>query len=663
MAMRRRVWVARAAIAILAGAGLAAAASEGARHEVRSERGQPAVQPRAAEFGAPDLAAVVRRVDRSLVHIELPDGFGSGFLLRDSRTIVTAAHVLGDAPVGSLVSIRIVETDEEGASVLQPAATARVHYIHPDIDLAVLEWSEPSPGREPLEAHPSPRLLPRGSEILLHGFPGPMAPTVARGLVSAHHYDLAEGHRCYLLDAAMGAGLSGGAVTDLAGRLVGVGTAVYDDGEASNFNWAYAIPLRHVLALFPGDGGVASIPATLSVESRIAVVRAAEATFPQWRTAFEAELAALIAAAPTPVRLLEDLEAFLAGLGIDLSGEPEDAVIDVAAPAPRGPREFRAFAATALRLAQRLAERGTSLSMRYPSALADAEDLFEAARRRGPSGVAEAIEALPCAILEALLSHAAESALEPEDLSGVLDALAESLRAVPAAVRRRCDAIVAYEASAEFDGASIDRGALVEAIAALDLLPCLLDLAEEWGDAVDPEGAAPRRLAAAATSLGLAAAAAREAYLLLPAPCREIREELDALDPAALRAVLAERGYRRRATIAEDRPIAPRGWIDLAFEILPRGDGSPFFVLVAEGSARVDLDLVLFAPDGRLVDEDWSAETFAQVAGAAAVGGLWTARVVNSEDLEVEGVTAEVWTLEAGVSAGRVAVPGRGRRE
>jgi len=181
----------------------------------------PSQPPESSEL---PLVDVVAKVDRSLVNVVAGPASASGFVFSETRWIVTNRHVVAEVGQGGSVKIRPVLPPQEGRSKLGPEIDATVRMLHPDLDLAVLEILPPIPSEIQAISMVASSLLPRGTEVLIHGFPATSVPTVSRGIVSGHHHDFSDDEPVYLLDAASGSGSSGGPVTDRSGNLVGVAT-------------------------------------------------------------------------------------------------------------------------------------------------------------------------------------------------------------------------------------------------------------------------------------------------------------------------------------------------------------------------------------------------------------------------------------------------------
>lgn len=569
----------------------------------------------AARSAPPDrttVAATAAKVDRSLVHLEVPDGFGTGFLFRDPRTIVTAAHVVSEVPFGGEVVIRTIAEDDEGAAVLAAAAPAVLRAVHPEIDLAILEWTQPGEGAIALAAAPAPKLLPRGTEVLVHGFPGAMAPTLARGIVSAHQYDFMDGHTYYFLDAAMGSGGSGGPVTDMSGRLVGVANAVYDDGEASNFNWAYAIPLKHVEALVP-SGGVSAIPKRRTLEDRVAAIEAAVG-FDAQVAARQREVVELASEAPSIARLHSEVKALLDAIG--------------PMPRPTSAAESGSFEEAMLLAVRALAARAVVLSWReVPADEFEAYQMWRDGVGHDPSWVCEVAHAFSP---DDAGPTAAEQARN-------LSLFATRLQVLSEDARRGCDRVAEYSICQPFEERSLDRAAVIAGYAAIDLLSCQLDDAGMVLGIFQEEGPPENLIVAQAVHrLARAADAAYAAWFSLPSACRDARGELDELEAESLRELLESSGYRRLETMSVEVPStsSPEPNPEIVFTL--EASGPPIAVyLLAElvgEHEEVDIDLELLDRRGYSIDADVRGISFAAVAASSDDPGPWRLRVINAGD-------------------------------
>jgi putative serine protease PepD len=179
--------------------------------------------------GACDAAAVARDVLPSMVTIRVssPEGVasnGSGEILRGGY-ILTNDHVIAGAAGGGSVSL----VYSDGGST--PATTVGRDVL---TDLAVVRADDGAAGR-PVIRIGSSGSLQVGQPVVALGAPLGLYGTVTAGIVSAlDRYvpvPLSGGRTAHLIDAiqtdaSINPGNSGGALTDCAGRLVGVNSAI-----------------------------------------------------------------------------------------------------------------------------------------------------------------------------------------------------------------------------------------------------------------------------------------------------------------------------------------------------------------------------------------------------------------------------------------------------
>lgn len=172
------------------------------------------------------------RVERSL---------GSGVIVQADGTIVTAHHVIKDAQA---ITVVLSDRREFEATIVKR---------DPLTDLAVLKISV----KEPL-----PFLTLRDSDAvevgeltLAVGNPFGIGQTVTQGIVSAVARTAAgvSDYQFFIqTDAAVNPGNSGGALVDMAGRLIGVNTAIFSTTGGS-LGVGFAIPSNMVKAVLAGD--------------------------------------------------------------------------------------------------------------------------------------------------------------------------------------------------------------------------------------------------------------------------------------------------------------------------------------------------------------------------------------------------------------------------
>ena len=167
------------------------------------------------DFGTPTA-----RVQNSL---------GSGVILDAGGLVMSNFHVVGEA-----TDIRVVLTDRRGFA-------ATVIMADEEADLALLQLDG---------AHDLPHLSLRRSDevevgelVLAIGNPFGVGQTVSSGIVSGLARSSASLGRGYFIqtDAPVNPGNSGGALIDMAGRLIGINTAIITQSGGSN-GVGFAIP-------------------------------------------------------------------------------------------------------------------------------------------------------------------------------------------------------------------------------------------------------------------------------------------------------------------------------------------------------------------------------------------------------------------------------------
>ncbi len=565
----------------------------------------------------PPLADVVRAVDRSLVHVEAGAGYGSGFFLRDRRTVVTAAHVLGDLRPGDELVLRPVAATPDGLADLGPPFTAELRAVHPRLDLAVLLVPAAPPGARPLASGPPAPMLARGREVLVHGFPSPMAPTLSRGVVSAHQRDFADGATYDLLDAPIGGGSSGGPVTDREGRLVGMATAVHTDGDPTSFNWTDALPRAVIEAMVP-PGGAAAIDPPVPARELVERIRTAPDDASRLARLAEA-FDELLATRARPAPLASDLETLVRAVAGLVR--------------PRTAPEVRRLLELVIAFEARLARRAVHWSLAGVVPDPAMQSRLDELDRLSTSWTREVAEA-------------GLAAAGPEDRGAweraTLEPLARALEEAAAAAADACDLAMEVHHADELTLRGLDRAEVVEALGDLAHLGALLERLEA-SPPPDPGGAAvlPAERWAVFRRFAEAARAASEAWEALTPACRGLEGEIDSSSPEAIRESLAAAGWR---TAAPPRgPIALAPWASETFVLELDGLGATAFRLMGISSDGQDVDLLLEAPDGTPHDEDMALDGDPIVGGDAAAGsGPWRVTASSAADRPTTMVL-ELW--------------------
>jgi serine protease Do len=162
-------------------------------------------------------------------------GTGSGFIIDAQGHILTNTHVVADA---SRLTVRMVDGREYSASVVGSDIST---------DVAVIRI-EPRAGEAlPVAPLGDSDALRVGDWVLALGNPLGLTFTVTAGIVSAQGRSTGARDRTTLeafiqTDAVINPGNSGGPLVDLAGRVVGVNSAIF--GSDRFVGYGFAVPIR-----------------------------------------------------------------------------------------------------------------------------------------------------------------------------------------------------------------------------------------------------------------------------------------------------------------------------------------------------------------------------------------------------------------------------------
>ncbi len=199
----------------------------------------PADQAPAGTEGATDMTPreIYEAAANSVVIIKTEEGIGAGFLVKDTRTVATALHVVENGgPVTVLA--------RNGKSY-----AARVFAYDPEHDLASLRLDRDLEKAGPLPLAP-PQSTSIGDPVVAIGHPfgsyseekpfrGLLTWTVTSGVVGAISQESIQ------TDAAINPGNSGGPLLDRRGRIVGVVTSKLREAQSVGF----AVPVTHLAEL------------------------------------------------------------------------------------------------------------------------------------------------------------------------------------------------------------------------------------------------------------------------------------------------------------------------------------------------------------------------------------------------------------------------------
>ncbi|WP_419552445.1 S1 family peptidase [Candidatus Poriferisodalis sp.] len=199
---------------------------------------------------APDWEALAR----SVVQLVAPgcQQSGSGTIIGDGRLVLTNSHVLhadGDAPVCE-VHVGFARRFDAAPDDWQRAELVADDPVR---DLAVVRFSG-TPADLPTPLVVERDELALGDDITILGYPGfgqsQDTLTFTSGTFSGTTTS-PEGHRLLKTDALLDSGVSGGAVFDRHGHLIGVATGLFE-GEGGSLG--VAIPGTDVLRFLVENG-------------------------------------------------------------------------------------------------------------------------------------------------------------------------------------------------------------------------------------------------------------------------------------------------------------------------------------------------------------------------------------------------------------------------
>lgn len=172
-------------------------------------------------------------------------GTGSGVIIKDDGYILTNNHVVEGVGQGGSVSVTL----SNGST-----ASARIVGTDPSSDLAVIKAEGVSGIKAAVFANSEK--LQVGQSVIAVGAPLGLSNTVTEGIVSTLHRPVTSGASgtgeqsvmdAIQTDAAINPGNSGGPLVDLAGRVVGINSAIAtvgqsSDGQSGNIGVGFAIP-------------------------------------------------------------------------------------------------------------------------------------------------------------------------------------------------------------------------------------------------------------------------------------------------------------------------------------------------------------------------------------------------------------------------------------
>jgi putative serine protease PepD len=208
----------------------------------------PAATPKPTATASPSVSAIYQRVRPSVVVIRTNHDLGSGVIVADDGTIVTANHVIAGAT-------RITVTYFDGTT-----ASAAVAAADPKLDVAVLR-----PASLPEVVVPAALggAAEVGAPVVAVGNPLGLADSVSAGVVSGLNRtsQTVDGTYSGLIqfDASVNPGSSGGALLDARGLVIGIVVSIANPAHEDAFaGIGFAVPIGAALGggsgTEPGQG-------------------------------------------------------------------------------------------------------------------------------------------------------------------------------------------------------------------------------------------------------------------------------------------------------------------------------------------------------------------------------------------------------------------------
>jgi putative serine protease PepD len=191
------------------------------------------------------VRSVYAAASPSVVSVRTGSGSGTGFLVDRDGTIVTNAHVVGDA---DRVQVRFDDNGElHDAEVLGVDASTDLAAIRVDAGAAQ--------GVRPLELADSDRVQVGDSAVAI-GYPLGLDRTATAGIVSGLEREIEAPNgfsidRVIQTDAPINPGNSGGPLLDASGQVIGVNSQIATAGSQGNVGIGFAVPANTVREVLP----------------------------------------------------------------------------------------------------------------------------------------------------------------------------------------------------------------------------------------------------------------------------------------------------------------------------------------------------------------------------------------------------------------------------
>jgi serine protease Do len=166
--------------------------------------------------------------------VEAFENVGSGVMLDPHGLIVTNEHLISKAVT---IKVKFTNRQEYEANVIA---------ADPELDMALLKIDD----KKDFPFLPVNKKTVRvGERAIVIGNPYGLSSSVTTGVISALGRNLRINNKIYAnliqTDAAINPGSSGGALLDAQGNLIGIVTAIYEEGKGIGF----AIPIEDVMTM------------------------------------------------------------------------------------------------------------------------------------------------------------------------------------------------------------------------------------------------------------------------------------------------------------------------------------------------------------------------------------------------------------------------------
>jgi len=200
--------------------------------------------PTATATADPTVSAIFRRVGPSVVVVRAGGALGTGVIVTDGGTILTANHVIAGAKD---ISVRFADGTKSRAAVVS---------ADPEQDIAAL-----APAALPGTLVPATLggAADVGARVVAIGNPLGLAYSVSSGVISGLNRtaDTNDGSYSGLIqfDASVNPGSSGGPLLDAHGLVIGIVVSIVNPAHEDAFaGIGFAVPIGAALGSGDGDG-------------------------------------------------------------------------------------------------------------------------------------------------------------------------------------------------------------------------------------------------------------------------------------------------------------------------------------------------------------------------------------------------------------------------